>query len=86
MNEKELAIYIKEDILKSKKEIGEQFICSYFKLFKEPFNNLKDINLLIKEAKNIGITIQYAQESKYYRNFKNDNFQTIIAYLSNDTL
>lgn len=84
MNEKELAVYIQNHILKAKYELGEQHIASYFQLYKEPFTDLKDINILIKEAQKLNITIQYAQKSKFYRNFKNDNFQTIVAYFSNN--
>lgn len=81
MNEKELAIYIKQKIINTQKELKEQYEASYFKLFKEPFINI-DVKHLIIEGKNIGIKIQYAQKSKFYRNFKNDNYQTIIAYLN----
>ena len=83
MNEKEIVVFIKEHLLKAKEEIGEQHVASYFQLFNEPFTNIKDIDLLIREAKNFNITIQYAQKSKFYRNFKNDNFQTIVAFFDN---
>lgn len=81
MKEKEVALLIKEHVINTKKEIGEQYVASYYKVFREPITNVKDIELLFVEAEKIGITMQYAEQSPFKRDFKNDNFQTIIAYI-----
>ena len=86
MNEKELAKYLYNRVIKDKNEIGEQFVASGIKLTQEPFTDIKDIDLFFKECKSLGLIIEYAQDSIYKKEYKKDNYQTIIAFLSNDTL
>ena len=86
MNEKQIAKLIKNDILKNKQEFNNQYLASYYKVFNEPITFVKDINLLFDEANKIGIKIQYAEESPFKKDFKNDKKQTIIAYLLNENL